>query len=228
MKLASCTDAVQRRPQTPPKSKRRHPPPAPSLCYYHCTLGAKSRRSQQPCAWLENERAGSQQRPWRPATSRAFFLYGIKSLEPSLLLMQERKSVRFPLRGWPCGMAMRATQPGPSLVAANCSTIRTFGKRTMTLCFAMKQCKWDIVIAEVSHPLLCAYFLWANSLMVDLKRKRLVDAETYLSSPLREAGTPPLCLSTISEPGNEYGKLLANFPEITTPNFFHHACHAWY
>ena len=116
-------------------------------------------------------------------------------------------------------MAMRSTQPGVSLVAANGSTIRTFGKRTITLRFAMKQYKWDFVIAEVSRPLLGADFLQANSLLVDLKGKRLVDAETYLSSPLREAGAPALHLSTISRLEKEYDKLLADFPEITTPNF---------
>ena len=116
-------------------------------------------------------------------------------------------------------MAMRSTQPGVSLVAANGSTIRTFGKRTITLRFAMKQYRWNFVIAEVTRPLLGADFLRANSLLVDLKGKRLVDAETYYSSPLCEAGALALHLSTISRQGNEYDKLLANFPEITRPNF---------
>ena len=54
------TDAVQRRPQTSPKPKRRQPPTAPSLCYYHCKFGAKHHRCQQPCGWPGNERAGRQ------------------------------------------------------------------------------------------------------------------------------------------------------------------------
>ena len=84
----------------------------------------------------------------------------------------------------------------------------------------MKQYRWDIVIAEVSRPLLDADFLRANLLLVDLRGKRLVDAETYFSSLLCEAGAPALHLSTISQPGNEYDRLLANFPEITRSNFF--------
>ena len=83
----------------------------------------------------------------------------------------------------------------------------------------MKQYRWDFVIAEVSRPLLGADFLWANSLLVNLRGKRLVDAETYFSSLLCEAGTPALHLSTISQTRNEYDKLLANFPEIIQPNF---------
>ena len=53
-------DMVQWHPQTPSKSKRRPPPPAPSLCYYHRTFGAKARRCQQSCAWPGNKQAGCQ------------------------------------------------------------------------------------------------------------------------------------------------------------------------
>ena len=116
-------------------------------------------------------------------------------------------------------MVTRTTQPGVSLVAANGSTIQTFGKRTITLRFALKQYRWEFVIAEVSRPLLGADFLRANSLLVDLRGRRLVDAKTYFSSPLCEAGAPALHLSTISRPGDDYDKLLAKFPEITRPNF---------
>ena len=83
----------------------------------------------------------------------------------------------------------------------------------------MKQHMWDIVIAEVSRPLLGADFLRANSLLVDLRGKGLMDAKAYFSSPFCEAGAPALHLSTISRPGDEYDKLLANFPEISKPNF---------
>ena len=43
----------------------------------------------------------------------------------------------------------------------------------------MKQYRWDFVIAEVSHPLLDvgADFLPANSLLVGLKGKQLMDAK---------------------------------------------------
>ena len=51
----------------------------------------------------------------------------------------------------------------------------------------MKQYRWEIIIAEVSRPLLGADFLRPNSLLVDLKVKRHMDAETHFSSPLCEA-----------------------------------------
>ena len=53
-------DTVQRRPQMPPKPKRKQPSAPPGLCYYHRMFGSKARRCQQPCGWLGNERAGRQ------------------------------------------------------------------------------------------------------------------------------------------------------------------------
>lgn len=81
----------------------------------------------------------------------------------------------------------------------------------------LKQYRWNFVIAEVSRPLLGANFLQANSL--DLKGKCLVDAETYFSSQIYEAGTQVPHLNTISQPRNDYDQLISNFPEITIPNF---------
>ena len=49
--------------------------------------------------------------------------------------------------------------------------------------------------------------------------KWLVNPETYISSPLCEAGVPVLYHSTISHTGNEYGKFLANFPDIRRRTF---------
>ena len=46
-----------------------------------------------------------------------------------------------------------------------------------------------------------------------------MDAKTYFSSPLCEMGTPAPHLTTISQIGNKYYKLLVNFPAVTRPNF---------
>ena len=117
------------------------------------------------------------------------------------------------------GLITRTKQPGTSQVAANGSTIKTYGTRSIPLWLASKQYRWDFIIAEVSRPLLGADFLRANSLLVDVKGKRLVEAETYVSSPLCKAEALAPHLSTISQTSNEYSKLLSNFPEITTPKF---------
>ena len=71
----------------------------------------------------------------------------------------------------------------------------------------------------MSRPLLGADFLRSKSLLVDFKRKWLMDAETYHSVPLRTTRTtaPHLNVSSISS--NPYELLLAEFLTITTPVF---------
>ena len=68
------------------------------------------------------------------------------------------------------GLETRTKQPGMPLLAANGSSIKTYGTRTLSLHFAFDTYKWDFVIADVSRPLLGADFLRSNSLLVDLKR----------------------------------------------------------
>ena len=113
------------------------------------------------------------------------------------------------------GLDTRTGQSGPSLKAANGSSIKTYGVRTTKLCFASRQFEWKFIIADVARPLLGADFLRANSLLVDLKGKRLVDAETYLSIPLGNARMCAPRLATISASTDKYDLLLAEFPDIT-------------
>ena len=60
-----------------------------------------------------------------------------------------------------------------------------------------------------------ADFLQANSILVDLKRKCLVETKTYFSFPLCDAGALAVHLSTISQLSNDYDKLIASFLLIT-------------
>lgn len=62
-----------------------------------------------------------------------------------------------------------------------------------------------------------------KTLLVDLKGKRLVDAETYLSIPLRKAGAAAPHLDAISAATEPYGKLLTEFTYITMSNSPNHA-----
>ena len=117
------------------------------------------------------------------------------------------------------GLDTRTRQLGPPLVAANGSSIRTYGTRTLSLHFASGTYQWNFIVADVSRPLLGADFLRSNSLLVDLKRKRLVDAASYHSAPLHSISSPAPHLSAISSSSDQYDSLLAEFPAITTPNF---------
>ena len=78
----------------------------------------------------------------------------------------------------------------------------------------------------MSRPLLGADFLRSNSLLVDVKGKRLVDTATYHSVPLSSTRVTPPRLDAISSSTDQYDLLLAEFADITTPNFVQsHAKH---
>ena len=119
------------------------------------------------------------------------------------------------------GLDTRTRKPGPPLLAANGSTIRTYGTRQLSLNFASNTYQWPFIVADVTRPLLGADFLRSNSLLVDMNGKRLVDATTFHSAPLTQTSTttPAPHLDAISTSTDQYDILLAEFPAITTPNF---------
>ena len=80
---------------------------------------------------------------------------------------------------------------------------------------------WNFVTADVPRPLLGADFLCFNSLLVNLKGKRFVDAATYMyrSARLHSTRATAPHLDAISISTDQYDFLLTNFPEIITANF---------
>ncbi|XP_056128342.1 uncharacterized protein LOC130106298 [Rhinichthys klamathensis goyatoka] len=96
---------------------------------------------------------------------------------------------------------------GPPMDAANGTPIRTYGT------------SWDFVMAAVSTSLLGADFLCAYRLLVDVTNCRLIDALSFASYPCTLGGTGALCLSNTLTNGDLYQRLLAEFPDITTPTF---------
>ena len=104
-------------------------------------------------------------------------------------------------------------------MAANGSSIRTFGTRALSLHFPSKTYKWNFLLADVTRPLLGADFLRSHSLLVDLQGKWLADAATYYSVPLSPTKFPAPYLDAISISSDQYDSLLVEFPGITTPNF---------
>ena len=111
------------------------------------------------------------------------------------------------------------TKPcGQALQAANGSTIRTYGTRMVPLYIGTRRYEWNFVIANVSRPLLGADFLRANTFLVDLAGKTLVDTQTYHAVPLQRSTSIAPHLDAISV-GDSYSKLLSEYPKMTTPSF---------
>lgn len=105
-----------------------------------------------------------------------------------------------------------------NLFAANGTQIPTYGQRQITLNLGLRRpFSWPFVIAKVTKPIIGADFLHHFGLMVDLKRKRLVDTTTQIECAGVVSETEYERISTINsmEP---MAPLLREFIDITKPS----------
>ena len=76
-----------------------------------------------------------------------------------------------------------------------------------------------LVTAKVSVPLLCADFLCAHGLLVDVKNRRLMDAVTFCSYACTLGGADSILLSSMLPASDDFHRLLAGFPALIQPTF---------
>lgn len=112
----------------------------------------------------------------------------------------------------------RRSAGSTKLYAANNTPIATYGEAKKVLDVGLRrQFLWDFVIADVSHPIIGADFLFHHNLMVDLKGRQLVDGKTGLTS--RGTITTTNIPSVHAVPlGEWYHELLRKYPDITRPS----------
>ena len=77
---------------------------------------------------------------------------------------------------YPATAAQKKCQPSSTLVAANGSSIRTFGKRNIFLSFPGLKVVHSFLLAEVRKPILGSDFFRANDLLIDISGRRLFRA----------------------------------------------------
>ena len=100
------------------------------------------------------------------------------------------------------------------MYAANGSTINTYGVRIFELDLGLRRAfTWKFVIADVAKPIIGADFLDHFGLLVDLKRRRLLDNTTSLSSRGKTAIEEVDSVKTIDE-DSPYHRLLADYPDL--------------
>jgi len=103
------------------------------------------------------------------------------------------------------------------LYAANWSVILTYGTRTLQPNLSLRrEFPWHFIIADVLQPIIGADFLDYH-LLPDMKKKKLIDGEMGLAVQGIIAAYNGQSVKTIVEQ-TPYHKILAQFPEITTPN----------
>ena len=121
---------------------------------------------------------------------------------------------------YPASLQDRQTQhPSTTLSAANGTSIRTWGKRSISLALGPKRhYTHEFYIADVTRPILGADFFTAHGLAIDLRGRRLLSLDNI--SILLQDTKPPLTLAGLGLPHqNRYSGLLQQFPELLTPCF---------
>lgn len=113
----------------------------------------------------------------------------------------------------------RAQHPSATLSAANGTSIRTWGKRTISLTLGPKKhYTHEFFIADVTRPILGADFFTAHGLAIDLRGRRLLSLDNI--SILLQETRSPLTLAGLGLPHqNRYSSLLQHFPELLIPRF---------
>ena len=115
---------------------------------------------------------------------------------------------------------VKADHRGPPLVAANGSTIRSFGIRSLHLQLQGRKFHWSFVVADVRQSIIGADFLRAHALMVNLHQRCLVSSDDL--STIKGTSAPPAppraSRVEVSQP-SRFQRLLKDRPVLTTPSF---------
>ena len=107
---------------------------------------------------------------------------------------------------------------GPPLIAANGSSIPSYGSKTLTLHLFNRHFTWTFLLADVSTAILGADFLRANALLVDLRRRCLVDGSDLSILPGYTSNRRLDRVFRVSPP-SRFQQMLLDRPALTTPVF---------
>lgn len=102
-----------------------------------------------------------------------------------------------------------------NLYAANGSIIPTYGRKLLQVELGLRRnFRWPFIIAATKKAILGADFLAHHDLLVDLRRQRLVDGSTGLSTPGKVTlDTTPQILAVHAN--NPFHDLLKKYPTLT-------------
>lgn len=103
------------------------------------------------------------------------------------------------------------------LYAANGTQIDTYGQRSIELNLGLRRkFRWPFIVADVTRAIIGADFLEHFDLMVDLRKRRLVDSLTKLATITGVTKSNIAKISTIND-DNKYARVLREYIDITRP-----------
>jgi cleavage and polyadenylation specificity factor subunit 1 len=113
----------------------------------------------------------------------------------------------------------RSSETTNKLYAANGTPIKTFGTKIASLNFGLnKNMSWQFIIADVTKPIIGADFLHAYNLVVDLRRKLLIDSSTKLFARGSICSVEVEKMHIVSPTNNErYEALLREYSDLAKP-----------
>ena len=125
------------------------------------------------------------------------------------------------VRVFPASRADIDSRPASSsiLSAANRTPIETFGTHPIRLTIGHYSGSWPFILARVTRPILGADFLRSSGFLVDVRRKSLVQAESWDTAKLQPlAGTHQVF--HLQQPESEtLAWIRASYPGILVPKF---------
>ena len=123
---------------------------------------------------------------------------------------------------WPMKLLTEKPPLSPiTLQAVNHSPSPTYGQILRSLDLELQRdFTWVFTVADLPYPILGSDFLHHFNLLADMRKRRLIDANTELSVTGFKANTSPInpvfFIAAIDDP---YQILLCSYPELTNLNF---------
>ena len=107
-----------------------------------------------------------------------------------------------------------------TLQAVNHSPIPTYGQISRSQDLELRRNTWIFTVADLPYPILGSDFLHHFNLLVDMRKRRLIDGNTEHSVTGYKANTSPISpVFFIAATGDRYQILLRSYPELTNLNF---------
>ena len=103
------------------------------------------------------------------------------------------------------------------LSRADGKSIPSFGTRLLSFVLVSTEYSWSFIIATVKRPNLGADFLYKNGILVDVKRKRLINSSTHNITPIIPPQKTLMNVEDNPTTGNVFENILDYFKNIPTP-----------
>ena len=104
------------------------------------------------------------------------------------------------------------------LVAANGSSIKTFGKWALPVNFGGIRFVHQFWIAAITQPILGADFFTANGILIDMGNRCLVSREGHIFEAQPTSRPPAICGLQLTTSG-PFEAVLEEFPDLLVQNF---------